>query len=110
VSEIQGRPTRWNWRSFNVPNPTEVPLFGDSMWRGGGPHHSDPAPLFNGHWAGYDAEFHHFAMARHRRGIQLLFFDGSVRYQQARDLWSLPWHRGFDVNYRATRKFPPWMR
>jgi prepilin-type N-terminal cleavage/methylation domain-containing protein/prepilin-type processing-associated H-X9-DG protein len=110
VIEIQSRPTRWNWRTFNVPNPTETPLFGDSMWRGGGPHHSNPAPQFNGEWAGYNAEFHHFAIARHGKGINLLFFDGSVRYRRALDLWSLPWHREFDVNYYRTMTFPDWMR
>src|SRR5262245_21871254 len=93
VSQIQGRLTRRNWRTFNVPNPSKIPLFADSMWRGGGPHHSQPAPKFNGEWAGYDAEFHHFAMARHQKGINLLFFDGSVRYRRVLELWSLPWHR-----------------
>lgn len=110
VSEIQGRPTRWNWRTFNVPNPSETPLFADSMWRGGGPHHSQPAPRFNGEWLGYEAEFHHFAIARHGNGINLLFFDGSVRHRRARDLWALPWHREFDVNYSRAMSFPDWMR
>jgi prepilin-type N-terminal cleavage/methylation domain-containing protein/prepilin-type processing-associated H-X9-DG protein len=110
VTEIQGRPTHRNWRTFNVPNPSEIPLFGDSMWRGGGPHHSHPPPRFNGEWAGYDAEFHHFAMARHQRGINVLFFDGAVRYRRARDLWALPWHREFDVNYHKKMSFPDWIR
>ena len=110
VTEIQGRLTRRNWRTFNVPNPSETPLFGDSMWRGGGPDHLDPPPAFNGEWQGYNAEFHHFAIARHRKGINLLSFDGSVRYRGAKNLWSLPWHREFDVHYHAKIAFPEWMR
>jgi prepilin-type N-terminal cleavage/methylation domain-containing protein/prepilin-type processing-associated H-X9-DG protein len=118
VTELTGRPTRWNWRTFDVPNPSEVPLFGDSMWRGGGPHHSNPPPAFNGEWAGdladislvSDFDFHHFAIARHRKGINLVFFDGSVRYYRARDLWSLRWHREFDVSYHTNISFPDWMR
>ena len=110
VTQIQGRPTAWNWRTFDVPNPTEIPLFGDSMWRGGGPRQSDPPPTFNGEWSGADAEFHHFAMARHRKGINMLFFDGSARYQNAKDLWKLRWHREFDVSYFAKVKFPDWMK
>ncbi|PYI87667.1 MAG: hypothetical protein DME26_05440, partial [Verrucomicrobia bacterium] len=51
ITEIQGRPTKWNWRTFNVPSPTEIPLFADSMWRGGGPRHTDPPPAFNGEWS-----------------------------------------------------------
>src|SRR5262245_1895550 len=109
VSEIQGRPTQWNWRTFSVPHPTEVPLFADSMWRGGGPRHTDRLPAFNGEWAGADAESHHFAIARHRKGIDLAFFDGSVRYSRAKDLWRLRWHREYDVNYYSRIKFPAWM-
>jgi len=109
VREIQGRPTRLNWRNFNVSNPSGTPLFADAMWRGGGPDHTDPPPSFNGEWAGYNAEFHHFALARHSKGINLLFFDGSVRDRRARDLWSLPWHREFDVSQRDKIRFPGWM-
>jgi prepilin-type N-terminal cleavage/methylation domain-containing protein/prepilin-type processing-associated H-X9-DG protein len=109
ITEIQGRPTRWNWRSFNVPSPTEVPLFLDSMWRGGGPRHTDKPPDFNGQWSGAGAEFHHFAIARHRRGVDVVFFDGSVRSSRAKDLWKLRWHREFDVSYFDRIKFPAWM-
>lgn len=110
VTQIQGRPTQWNWRNINVPNLSETPLFADSMWRGGGPTHSDRPPAFNGEWAGYNAELHHFAIARHRKGINVLFFDGSGRYSHARDLWKLPWHRQFDVTYHARVRFPEWMK
>ncbi len=83
------------------------------MWRGGGPHHTDARPAFNGEWSGAGAEFKHFAIARHARGIQLLFFDGSARYKRARELWSLPWNKEFDINYAASQGpnfFPAWMR
>jgi len=110
ITTIQGRPAKWNWRTFEVPTATEIPLFADSMWRGGGPRQTDSPPRFNGEWAGFDAEFHHFALARHRYGINVLFFDGSVRYSRARDLWKMPWHREFDVTYYAKVKFPDWMK
>jgi prepilin-type N-terminal cleavage/methylation domain-containing protein/prepilin-type processing-associated H-X9-DG protein len=110
VTKIQGLPTQWNWRSFNnVPEPTETPLLADSMWRGGGPDHTDLIPSFNGQWLDDDAEFHHFAIARHRKGINLVFFDGSARYSSVRDLWRMPWHRQFDVTYHTRLRFPDWM-
>lgn len=109
ITAIQNRPTAWNWRKTTVPQPSQTPLFADSMWRGGGPRHTDTAPAFNGQWSGADAEFHHFAMHRHRKGINVLFFDSSVRYQQARDLWKLPWHRQFDENHHMRLRFPSWI-
>ena len=110
VSAIQGRPARFHWRKITVPKPTEVPLFADSMWRGGGPHHTERPPAFNGEWVGAGAEFHHFAMSRHGRGINALFFDGSARNVRAMHLWRLKWHREFDTAYHARINFPAWMK
>lgn len=109
VSMIQGRNTDWNWRTFNVRQPSQIPMFTDTMWRGGGPHHTDPAPSFNGQWAGYGAEFHHFAVARHKRGINITFFDTSVRNVSAKGLWKIPWHKQFNIRMASRRKFPDWM-
>ena len=113
VTQIQGRPTSRNWRKITAPpRPTDTPLFGDAMWRGGGPHHTDARPAFNGQWSGYDEESKHFAIQRHGKGIQLTFFDGSVRSKRLRELWSLPWNKEYDVNYAARQGpsfFPAWM-
>jgi prepilin-type N-terminal cleavage/methylation domain-containing protein/prepilin-type processing-associated H-X9-DG protein len=109
VTEIEGRPTDWNWRRFDVPQPSNTPLFLDAMWRGGGPQVTDTPPAYNGEWAGYNAEFHHFAMFRHAKGVNVLYFDGSVRSSRARDLWILPWHRQYDISEGAKMPIPDWM-
>ena len=114
VTEIQKRPTIRNWRKIHAPpRPTETPLFADTMWRGGGPHHDSARPLFNGEWSGAKAEFKHLALHRHAKGTQLVFFDGHTQYQRARDLWRLHWNKEFDVTYAGRQGpnfFPPWMR
>jgi RNA polymerase sigma factor (sigma-70 family) len=111
VNAIQHRPSAWNWRKFDVPQPSITPLFGDAMWRGGGPVPTDEPPDFNGQWLGYEAEMSHFAIARHNKGINLLFFDGSARYERDRDLWNLPWNNNYDVFYAASNiQFPAWMQ
>ena len=110
VTDIEGRPTDWNWRKFTAaPQPSSTPLFLDAMWRGAGPRATDTPPAYNGEWAGYDAEFHHFAIARHARGVNVLFFDSSVRYSRAKDLWALYWHRTYNINDAANIIFPAWM-
>jgi len=40
--------------------------------------------------------------------VNVLFFDSSVRYSRARDLWNLPWHKDYDLN-AVNRVFPGWM-
>jgi prepilin-type N-terminal cleavage/methylation domain-containing protein/prepilin-type processing-associated H-X9-DG protein len=109
VDMIENRPTDCNWRKLDVPQPSNTPLFLDAMWRGGGPRDNDTPPEFNGEWAGYDAEFHHFALARHSKGVNVLFFDSSVRYSRAKDLWGLAWHKKYDVNAALKTVFPDWM-
>jgi prepilin-type N-terminal cleavage/methylation domain-containing protein/prepilin-type processing-associated H-X9-DG protein len=105
----QGRPAIYHWRKDDVPKPSVTPLFLDSMWRGGGPHATDPPPDFNGQWIGPDADSHHFAIARHAKGVNILFFDSSVRYSRAKDLWNLQWYRDYDVNAVTNIVFPNWM-
>jgi prepilin-type N-terminal cleavage/methylation domain-containing protein/prepilin-type processing-associated H-X9-DG protein len=111
TNNIQGRLAVLNWRKYDEsPQPSVTPLFSDAMWRGGGPHVTDDSPVFNGEWIGVKGEFHHFAIARHARGINVLFFDSSVRYTRAKDLWSLPWHKDYDVSQAANLTFPDWMK
>lgn len=111
---LQGRDTANNWRKMEAPpRPTETPLMADAMWRGGGPDILNKRPQYNGQWINSSEEFMHFAMQRHGKGTQVLFFDGGARPKRARDLWLLPWHKRFDVNYASSQGpafFPEWMR
>jgi len=38
VKTLQGRPTEWNWRTVNVEGVDNIPVFADTMFRGGGPY------------------------------------------------------------------------
>jgi prepilin-type processing-associated H-X9-DG protein len=109
TNNIQGRLADWHWRKYSAPpQPSVTPLFLDSMWRGGGPDSGDAPPAFNGQEIGsaYD-EMPFFAIARHGKGVNIVYFDGSVNNVRAKDLWSLPWHK----NYSAAPSlvFPDWM-
>ncbi len=109
TNNIQGREATLNWRKYgNVDQPSTTPLFLDSSWRGGGPREDDAPPNFNGEWTGLKPEMHDFAMLRHGKGVNILYFDSSVRYTHANSLWQLPWHK--DWNYSNTiSSFPDWM-
>jgi prepilin-type N-terminal cleavage/methylation domain-containing protein/prepilin-type processing-associated H-X9-DG protein len=118
VDEIQDRPTKWNWRTPNVKGADRVPLFADTMWRGGGPFHHMEPPEYNGEWEGYDAEMNHFCIDRHGAGtINALFLDWSVSNVGLKQLWTLKWHREFDTEGPWTvaggvrpDDWPEWMK
>ncbi len=127
---IQGRPIPWNWKTKDVSNATNVPVFADTMWRGGGPCYrtSDSGafnpsfnrivpPQFDGQWIGYSNEMMHFAMKRHQTGTNVLFLDWSVRPVGLKELWTLKWHRKYPINGPLTKaggaqpsSWPEWMR
>ena len=103
AADLQGRAAGNHLRKMHAARrPSDTPLMADAMWRGGGPDtaigKASEMPTRNGQWSGSDYEFKHFAMRRHNKGIQLTFFDGSVHYQRARNLWQLYWHNSFDIN------------
>ena len=108
--DIQGRRQDWHWRMINPSgfDLHQIPMFMDTMWRGGGPYRQRMAPpAYNGQWSGYGDEMKHFAMDRHNRGIQGVFMDHSVQHVPIKKLWKLKWHREYDMVYKPA--WPRWM-
>jgi prepilin-type N-terminal cleavage/methylation domain-containing protein len=117
---IQGRPTVNNWRTRNTPRAHHVPVFADTMWRGGGPSENgtrgDP-PQFDSQWIDYNREMMHFCIDRHNGFVNHLFLDWSARSVGVKELWRLKWHKNFDQNGPwttgggvAPSDWPKWMR
>jgi hypothetical protein len=82
LTEIQGRPTKWNWNTPNVRGGNEVPIFCDTMWKGGGPYESGigaQPPQFDGQWLGINYEMLHFCINRHDGFINATFLDWLLR-------------------------------
>ncbi len=127
--KIQGRPIPWNWKTKDVSNSTNVPIFADTMWRGGGPCYRTSEtgalnrnfqrirpPDYDGHWINYGNEMMHFALKRHGPGTNVLFLDWSVRAVGLKELWTLKWHREYPISGPWTRAggaqptdWPDWM-
>ncbi len=125
---VQGRPASWHWKSCRVQDAHDIPVFLDSMWRGGGPvAGSEPdfsmsdskavPPSYNGQWSGAGYEMKHFCIDRHNGAINALFMDWSARKIGLKELWTLKWHRQFDAEGPWTKaggiqpiNWPEWMR
>lgn len=113
---LQGRLPEFHWREMDIAwEASEVPLFADAMWRGGGPDDTvwlkyEP-PTVHGEWRGARDEAKHFAIMRHGRGINVLYFDGSVNKTQAPiDIWKMKWHQKFDTEKWKRTQFESWIR
>jgi prepilin-type N-terminal cleavage/methylation domain-containing protein len=114
TNNIQGRDAGMHWRKYaQAQQPSVTPLFADSMWRGAGPYEDDSPPDYNGEWwnsaPGAWMEMWAFSIERHTKGINILFFDDSVRNTRAKDLWQLPWHQNWDATAASHVTFPAWM-
>jgi prepilin-type N-terminal cleavage/methylation domain-containing protein/prepilin-type processing-associated H-X9-DG protein len=108
----------------NVKDASNVPVFGDCVWRGARPHYLDP-PLGDGDFPlrdplnpdGNYSAMQYFCIDRHGAGVNNVFMDGSVRKVGLKGLWTLKWHRYFPKNGPWTRAggvrpsaWPQWMR
>jgi prepilin-type N-terminal cleavage/methylation domain-containing protein len=125
ITDIQGRDVKDHWRTPNVRGAANVPVFADTMWRGGGPFYQggNPAsdrispPEYDGQWVNYNSEMKHFCINRHDGFVNHLFLDWSARQVGLKELWTLKWHRTFEVNGPWTKAggcrpsdWPEWMR
>lgn len=117
IGSLQGRKNSYHWKNIKrVRRAGEVPLFLDSMWRGGGPHwdgtNDIAPPSFNGDWQGAGHEMKHFAIDRHSKGSNVLFVDASARKVPVKQLWELNWHVGYPVQRSKTMTaawWGPWL-
>jgi len=122
---IQQRPVEWNWKTTDVKGGNQIPVFADTMWRGGGPFYQNGSsgsiritpPEFDGQWVAANHEMKHFAINRHNGYNNHLFMDWSVRKVDIKELWKLKWHRQYNINSFWTMAggvqpsdWPSWMR
>ena len=124
-TEIQSRPVEWNWKTADVKGTNSIPVFADTMWRGGGPFYEGGSaqsnrivpPQYDGQWVNASGEMMHFCIDRHNGSTNHLFMDWSIRKVGLKELWTLKWHREFDTHGPWTRAggaqpsdWPEWMR
>ena len=76
---------------------SQVPLTGDCVWHNGAPMDQDGA-------SNSDGEMWRWVMHRHGKGINMSFLDGHAAFIRPQELWSVPWHRGFQTT--ATKSVP----
>jgi prepilin-type N-terminal cleavage/methylation domain-containing protein/prepilin-type processing-associated H-X9-DG protein len=106
---LQGRSTVYNLRTEDIRETSQTPMLADSMWRGAAPMETEPPPALNGEWDAGTNQIWVYALARHAKGVNIVFLDGSVRHSRAKDLWQLPWHKDWNYGTASGLTFPGWM-
>jgi prepilin-type N-terminal cleavage/methylation domain-containing protein/prepilin-type processing-associated H-X9-DG protein len=122
VADRGARKKEWFWKNTqNLQKANEVPLFGDNTWHDAWPTDTDapvPSPFDYG-WGdkGTTGEMNQFCIDRHSGWTNLAFADWSVRHVGLKELWTLRWHRNFNVNGIYTTaggmvasEWPAWLR
>lgn len=92
-----------------VEYPAKTPAFADCAWYGGNPTYLgngqngqivSSANFNSSNSMTWSKDMGRFQMLRHGKGINVSMADGSARRVNVSQLWSLYWHRGFEVqNY-----------
>ena len=117
-----GRSLADYWRHTRYKNVNNVPVMADGAWRADAqPYPMDSPPAFEGEprtgvgTAGNEMRL--FCINRHTGFINVLFMDWTIRNVGLKELWTLKWHRTFNISGYWTRAggvwpddWPQWMR
>ena len=93
----QGHEQDWNWRIANVSGAANIPLMMDNQWIDGWPHHTDEPPQYDGQYWGV-SHMTRFCNNRHDGFVNAVFLDYSVKKVGLKEMWTLKWHRMYDIN------------
>ena len=116
--EPYGPPKKY-WRTADVKNAANVPLFLDAWWFDGWPESTnEPLDFEDIYLSGNSMEaMGDFCVNRHGGFLDGLFLDFSIRKIGIKELWKLKWHRTFNTDDRWTiaggvnpDDWPEWMQ
>ena len=106
-----------NWKNANVSGGTEIPMFMDHKWLDCWPDHRDEPPDFDAQEWGTGSQMQRICQNRHEGYINIVFMDCTVRKVGLKELWTLKWHRTFEVDGPWTTAggvqpsdWPEWMK
>ncbi len=107
---------RFWWRPSEAEGRANVPLLLDGRYTWVSPRDEHAPPLEVDAHAG-TLEMADFCIDRHHGGVNALFCDSSVRKIGIKELWTLKWHKSFDIAGEWTKAggvqpedWPEWMR
>lgn len=128
ASTVWGRPTKdkqgriMHWKTPNVKGANNIPLFTGMWWVDAWPLDTDQPPMLTTSTMAIPDrpninEMERVCVNRHDGFVNGVFCDWSVRKIGLKELWTLKWHRTYDVSGPWTKAggispsdWPEWMR
>ena len=119
VGPPHGRPSSEQWRGPDVRGAAYVPLFLDALRYNGWPLDTDVPPTTdNVNWSSSDQnQMGRYCVNRHDGFSTVLFLDFSARRVGLKELWTLKWHKSYNVTNERTitggmmpEEWPKWLR
>ena len=112
-----GKPEDYHWRTPHVKEAGYVPLFVGAQRYNVWPEEIDPPPISNGQdWSG-QGHMGRVCLDRHKGFVNGLFLDWSARKIGLKELWTLRWHRTYNIAGPYTlgggavaSDWPDWLR
>jgi prepilin-type N-terminal cleavage/methylation domain-containing protein len=95
--EAHDHPPDWFWRGPAVNGAGYVPVFLEAIRYNGAPLSTDAPPTTNGDFWNDDRQMGRFCMDRHNGFVGTLFLDFSVQKVGIKQLWTLKWHRQYNI-------------
>jgi len=107
------------WKHVDVKPADKIPVFVDCYWYDVWPFHTNEPPPTDGSTIGLAGsdEMRRVCLNRHSGAVNGAFLDWSIRRIDLKELWTLKWHRNFEINGPWTKMggvtsedWPQWMR
>ena len=123
ATDVYGRgPIPYFWRTSQNKGLNNIPVFLGMWFTDAWPKDRDPPYVTSENCPG-DAqtinnnEMRRVCVNRHNGYVNVVFMDWSVRKIGLKELWTLKWHKEFDICQKYTQcrnynpaNWPPWMR
>jgi prepilin-type N-terminal cleavage/methylation domain-containing protein len=120
VTTVWGRsPASDHWRTPNVKNANNIPLFIEMWWVDAWPRHTDQPPqiVMGPPDRPNTNEMERVLVDRHGGFLNGNFCDSSVRKIGLKELWTLKWHKSYNINGPWTKAggaeaadWPDWLQ
>ncbi|UCF43492.1 MAG: hypothetical protein JSV99_00775 [Planctomycetota bacterium] len=107
--DVHWPPYGYYWRTPNVAGANHIPLLGDHPWLDCWPDQVDEPPEYDGQPWPETSQMGRVCINRHQGFVNWVFLDFSARKVGLKELWTLKWHRRYEVDHPAPI-WPPWMQ